>query len=279
MAEIINIDSLDIDELQIYKSGNEAQLLHYFEPNGGLFIAESPMVVERALDAGYEPYSMLIDEALLCKAQVPGDEAGKTVNDIITRCGDIPVYSGNEILLGKLTGFKLTRGILCAMYRKELHTIEDICKNATRIAVLDGVENPANVGSIFRNAAALGIDAVLLTSGCSDPLYRRSLRVSMGTSLILPWTITAANYIDFLHSLGFTVAALALRADSLPPNNPQIKNAQKLALLLGNEGFGLSDDVIAKCDYTVMIPMANGVDSLNVAAASAIAFWECGKGR
>ncbi|MBR4724182.1 MAG: RNA methyltransferase, partial [Lachnospiraceae bacterium] len=189
MAEIINIDSLDIEELQIYKSGNEAQLLHYFEPNGGLFIAESPMVVERALDAGYEPYSMLIDEALLCKAQVPGDEAGKTVNDIITRCGDIPVYSGNEILLGKLTGFKLTRGILCAMYRKELHTIEDICKNATRIAVLDGVENPANVGSIFRNAAALGIDAVLLTSGCSDPLYRRSLRVSMGTSLILPWTI------------------------------------------------------------------------------------------
>ena len=278
MAQIIMINSLDPEELQIYKSCNEAQLLHYFEPNGGLFIAESPMVVERALDAGYKPYSMLLDEALLKKQ---GSMEDDRIGSLIERCGDIPVYCGPESLLGRLTGFKLTRGILCAMYRMPLSCLDDTCRNAHRIAVLDGVENPANVGSIFRNAAAFGIDAVLLTSDCSDPLYRRSLRVSMGTSLILPWTIietsAAVDYTGFLHSFGFTAAALALRENSLRPDDKKIRQADKLALVLGNEGFGLPDDVISRCDHTVMIPMQNGVDSLNVAAASAVAFWELRK--
>ncbi len=306
---IVRIDSLDIPALQIYKSGNEAQLLHYFEPKGGLFIAESPMVVERALDAGYKPYSMLLDEALL---KGDGITAGKTdpnscnansehlpittdnennehipitpgnaykIHDILARCGDIPIYIGPESMLGQLTGFKLTRGILCAMYRKPPQDIESICRSSSRIAVLDGVENPANIGSIFRNAAALGISAVLLTGGCSDPFYRRSLRVSMGTSLILPWAVIPSedSYIDLLHDHCFTVAAMALKENSLHPSAPELKKPQKLAIVLGNEGFGLSDEVINKCDHTVMIPMQLGVDSLNVAAASAIAFWECGK--
>ena len=289
-ARIIKIDSLDIPELQIYKSGNEAQLLHFFEPHGGLFIAESPMVVERALNAGYKPYSMLLDESLTASTDddstVP--ESIARVRAILDRCGDIPVYCGPETLLGRLTGFKLTRGILCAMYRKDHHDPDSICLNSTRIAVLDGVENPANVGSIFRNAAALGIDAVLLTDGCSDPFYRRSLRVSMGTSLILPWAILSSapaasdssddnSYIGKLHQYGFTVAAMALRDSSLPPCAPELKNARKLAVILGNEGVGLPDEIINKSDYTVMIPMQRNVDSLNVAAASAIAFWECGK--
>ena len=278
MAQIIGITSLETEELRIYRTGNEAQLLHYFEPDGGLFIAESPMVVQRALDAGYEPYSMLIDEALLAKTGtgcVTDDPSG--IGSILNRVGNIPVYSGNEALLGQLTGFKLTRGMLCAMYRKPLRTLDEVCANASRIAVLDGVENPANVGSIFRNAAALGIDGIVLTSGCSDPLYRRSLRVSMGTSLILPWTVFEPyDYIDHLRALGFTTAAMALRKDSLPPDSDffRLNNIAKLAIILGNEGFGLPDEIIRKCDLTVMIPMANGVDSLNVAAASAIAFWE-----
>ncbi len=298
--QIIGISSLDIPELQIYKSGNEAQLLHFFEPKGGLFIAESPMVVERALDAGFKPYSMLLDEALLeCEANIiadsdsgHSDENSEHIHDttdnvnrihcILARCGDIPVYTGSQSLLGQLTGFKLTRGILCAMYRKPPQDIDGICRNSSRIAILDGVENPANIGSIFRNAAALGLEAVLLTGGSSDPLYRRSLRVSMGTTLILPWAILPScpiydNYIDLLHDHGFTVAAMALKDSSLPPSAPELKNSRKLALVLGNEGFGLSDEVINNCDYTVMIPMQRGVDSLNVAAASAIAFWECGK--
>ena len=294
---IIRIDSLDIPALQIYKSGNEAQLLHYFEPKGGLFIAESPMVIERALDAGYKPYSMLLDEALLkgdstaagssCvnredKSDCQSDNAHENrdhIHDILARCGDIPVYTGPESMLGQLTGFKLTRGILCAMYRKPPQDIESICRSSSRIAVLDGVENPANIGSIFRNAAALGINAVLLTGGSSDPFYRRSLRVSMGTSLILPWAVIPSedSYIDLLHDHGFTVAAMALKENSLHPSAPELKKPQKLAIVLGNEGFGLSDEVIDKCDHTVMIPMQLGVDSLNVAAASAIAFWECGK--
>ncbi len=304
MAQITGITSLETDELQIYRTGNEAQLLHYFEPDGGLFIAESPMVVERALDAGYRPYSMLVDEALLAKtgAGCAAKDQSSGIGNIMERVGDIPIYSGNETLLGRLTGFKLTRGILCAMYRKPLRTLNEVCANASRIAVLDGVENPANVGSIFRNAAALGIDGIILTSGCSDPLYRRSLRVSMGTSLILPWTVfdpvkasfsmqssgTAYgliegqpvprcgpyDHIDHLRTLGFTTAAMALRRDSLPPDSDRLKNIPKLAIILGNEGFGLPDEIIRKCDLTVMIPMAAGVDSLNVAAASAIAFWE-----
>lgn len=349
MRQIIRISSLDEEELQIFRNCNEAQLLHFFEPAPGLFIAESPMVVERALNAGYTPYSMLIDEKLL-KENPPAGHSGlngqsgpdghsgsdmaqetdrSQVAAILKRCGDIPVRCGNEELLGRLTGYKLTRGMLCAMYRKPLPGIREICENASRIAVLYDVENPTNVGAIFRNAAALGIDAVLLTRSCADPLYRRSLRVSLGTVLMLPWTVIAdtghdsscrnefasretscrsektvpgslcmsgdTSQVDacgdgntsretsfgngnscvrLLHDLGFTTVAMALRDNSLTPDDPGLKKPEKAAVILGNESFGLPDEVIGECDKTVMIPMQNGVDSLNVAAASAIAFWE-----
>ncbi|MBP5332502.1 MAG: RNA methyltransferase [Lachnospiraceae bacterium] len=302
MPNIINICSFEDEALQIYRNCNEAQLLHYFEPNGGLFIAESPMVVERALDTGYRPFSMLIDERLLKTAN------NADITQLLARCGDIPIYCGNETLLGQLTGYKLTRGMLCAMYRKALPAVGEICENASRIAVLYDVENPTNVGAIFRNAAALGIDAVLLTRSSSDPLYRRSLRVSLGTALMLPWTIfetvqnpfpsstnkhdlettatdcidgsgkDSGTCIDMLRRLGFTTVAMALCENAVTPDDPVLKNCGKAAIILGNEGFGLPEEVIAECDHTVMIPMQNGVDSLNVAAASAIAFWEFVKG-
>ncbi|MCR5323670.1 MAG: RNA methyltransferase [Lachnospiraceae bacterium] len=290
MCNIIHIDSLDIEELQIYRNCNEAQLLHYFEPNGGLFIAESPMVVKRALDAGNKPFSMLMDEALLKNIGWNENEASirekaecqSDILKILDLCGDIPVYCADEALLGKLIGYKLTRGMLCAMIRPQKADIDEICKGAERIAVLDGVENPTNVGAIFRNAAALGIDALLLTNDCADPLYRRSLRVSMGTVLVMPWAILTSDhndpksndYIEKLHDHGFTTVAMALRDNSVSPDDPELKRNGKIAIVLGNEGFGLSENIISKCDNTVMIPMQRGVDSLNVAAASAIAFWE-----
>ena len=279
MANVIEITDLNAPELDIYARLKENQLQHYFEPNPGLFIAESPNVIERALASGCIPHSILVEQSQIEK------EAKK----IIAQCGDIPVYTAPFDVLTGLTGFQLTRGLLCAMYRPSLPTVEELCKNAHRIAVLENVMNPTNIGAIFRSAAALGMDAVLLTSGCSDPLYRRASRVSMGTVFQIPWTYfdkkefstqienSFKNYIMKLHELGFTTAAMALKDDSTSVDNPVFQTCDRLAVILGTEGEGLCKETIDSCDYTVMIPMAHGVDSLNVAAASAVAFWELGK--
>ena len=270
---IINITDLSAPELDIYARMSENQLAHIYEPASGLFIAESPKVIERALDAGYEPVSILLEDR-----HVEGQCA-----DIIKRCGDIPIYTAPFDVLTKLTGFALTRGMLCAMRRAELPSVESVCEHAARIAVLEEVMNPTNVGAIFRSAAALGMDAVLLTPGCSDPFYRRAARVSMGTVFQIPWT-----YIDktvkwpeegmaYLHDMGFKTAAFALHDDSVSIDDNRLMSEEKLVIILGTEGDGLADATIADCDYTVKIPMAHGVDSLNVAAASAVAFWQLGK--
>ena len=272
---IIEITDFNAPELDIYARLKENQLQHYFEPAPGLFIAESPNVIERALNSGCRPYSILVESAKIDK------EAAK----IISRCGDIPVYTAPFEVLTMLTGFQLTRGLLCAMYRPALPSVEELCKNSRRIAVLENVMNPTNIGAIFRSAAALGMDAILLTSGCSDPLYRRASRVSMGTVFQIPWTYfdkkkfstqvenTLENYVTQLKELNFTTAAMALKKDSTSVDNPVFQTLDKLAVILGTEGEGLCNETIAACDYTVMIPMAHGVDSLNVAAASAVAFW------
>lgn len=265
MANIIEITDFSAPELDIYARLNEAQLLHYYEPHGGLFIAESPLVIGRALDAGYEPVSLLLEKKHV-------DHQAK---DLIERCGNIPVYVSELDVLTKLTGFQLTRGALCAMKRKELPSVRELCHNKTRIAVLENVMNPTNIGAIFRSAAALNMEAVLLTSGSSNPLYRRASRVAMGTVFQIPWT-----YIDDLNELkelGFKTAAMALCKESVSIDNPELMAEEKLAIVLGTEGEGLAKSTIASCDYTVMIPMSHGVDSLNVAAASAVAFWQLGK--
>ena len=268
MPKIIEITDLNIPELDIYTKLKENQLQHYFEPAPGLFIAESPNVIERALNAGCVAHSILVEKG----------ESKKEAAKILARCGDIPVYTAPFEVLTKLSGFQLTRGLLCAMYRPALPSVKEICKNARRIAVLENVMNPTNVGALFRSAAALGMDAVLLTSGCSDPYYRRASRVSMGTVFQIPWTyFPSDNYIHALHELGFTTVAMALKDNSTSVESPILKACNKLAVILGTEGEGLCDETINACDYTVMIPMAHGVDSLNVAAASAVAFWELGK--
>lgn len=274
MANITEITNFQAPELDIYARLSEVQLLRIYEPKSGIFIAESPNVISRALDAGYEPISFLMERKHIEKA----------ARDILSRCNDIPVYVAELNVLTQLTGFQLTRGMLCAMYRRSLPSVTDICMNARRIAVLEDVVNPTNVGAIFRSAAALNMDAVLLTSACSDPLYRRASRVSMGTVFQVPWTIfpssTAeqpSSYINILHELGFKTAAMALSDDSVSIDDPVLKTEEKLAIVLGTEGDGLADSTIANCDYTVKIPMTHGVDSLNVAAASAVAFWELGK--
>ncbi len=284
MAEIIEITDFNAPELDIYARLKENQLQHYFEPAPGLFIAESPNVILRALDSGCVPYSILVER----------NQIEKEAREILERCGNIPVYTASFELLTKLTGFQLTRGLLCAMYRPALPSLDEVCRNAKRIAVLENVMNPTNIGAIFRSAAALNMDAVLLTSGCSDPLYRRASRVSMGTVFQIPWTYLDAkkeastlsktsnygsidSYISRLKELGFTTAAMALKEDSTSIDNPVFSSMEKLAVLLGTEGIGLSDATIAECDYTIMIPMAHGVDSLNVAAASAVAFWQLGR--
>ncbi len=276
---IVEIKDLDIPELDIYARMSENQLAHIYEPDKGLFIAESPNVIERALAAGYEPVSILIEKKQL--------DMG--LDGIMAACGEIPVYTAEYNVLTKLTGFALTRGLLCAMRRRDLPTLEEVCKNAHRVAVLENVMNPTNVGAIFRSAAALGMDAVLLTSGCSDPLYRRSARVSMGTVFQIPWTyiddLTSKektgdekkNGIDRLRKLGFKTAAMALRKDTIDIGDPRLKAIDKLAVILGTEGEGLMDETIDASDHTIKIPMYHGVDSLNVAAASAVAFWELGK--
>lgn len=273
MSNIIEITDFAAPELDIYARLSETQLLHIYEPDRGLFIAESPKVIERALDAGYIPVSLLLE-----KKHITGQ-----ASDVIARCGDIPVYTADFDVLTKLTGFQLTRGVLCAMQRPPLPDVEAICAGARRIAVLENVMNPTNVGAIFRSAAALNMDAVLLTSSCSNPLYRRSSRVSMGTVFQIPWTFFDSknlnanlSYIDFLHSLGFKTAAMALSDKAINIDNPALMSEEKLAIVLGTEGDGLASSTIASCDYTVCIPMSHGVDSLNVAAASAVAFWQLG---
>lgn len=270
---IIEISDFSASELDVYARLSEVQLLRYYEPYDGLFIAESPKVIERALNAGYEPVSLLLE---------PKHITGEA-REIIERCPDIPVYVAELEVLTKLTGFQLTRGALCAMKRRTLPRVEDICKNVRRIAILENVVNPTNVGAIFRSAAALNMDAVLLTPACSNPLYRRASRVSMGTVFQVPWTYIGTNDNSWpeeglkqLNALGFKTAAMALNDNSVSIDDPELMHEEKLAVILGTEGDGLAAKTIANCDYTVKIPMTHGVDSLNVAAASAVAFWQLG---
>lgn len=306
---LIKIDDFNDPGLDIYARMSETELMHIYEPDVGLFIAESPKVIERALNAGYEPVSFLA-----CEDDIDGEIAGvlarymelrgkcKDVPDIT----DIPIYTAGMDILTKLTGFRLTRGALCAMRRKKLLPAETVCDGARRVAVLENVMNPTNVGAIFRSAAALGIDAVLLTAGCSNPLYRRAVRVSMGTVFQVPWTFIGNGYLkndivhnqsesnvlidkgltekenkmsgkslnNILHELGFATASMALCENSVSISETALKREERLAIILGTEGEGLLDTTIKESDYTVKIPMSHGVDSLNVAAASAVAFWE-----
>ena len=269
MPNVIEITDFSAPELDVYARLTENQLVCRRDPAQALFIAESPVVIERALEGGCVPVSFLMETRHV---------EGKG-RELIARCGDVPVYAAPEEVLCKLTGFHLTRGMLCAMRRPELPSAEAICRDARRIAVLENVMNPTNIGAIFRSAAALGMDAVLLTDEGSDPLYRRAIRVSMGTVFQIPWTYFGRNepWTQMLRRLGFSTAAMALREDSLRLGDPRLRACEKLAVVLGTEGDGLADGTLADCDFTVMIPMGHGVDSLNVAAASAVAFWELGK--
>ena len=275
IQNMIEITDFDAPELDVYARLTEAQLLNKDHPEDGLFIAESPKVISRALDGGYEPVSVLVE-----KKQVLED--AETIA-VLGKCGNVPVYTAEFEVLTKLTGFKLTRGMLCAMKRRSLPGLQEICNGCDRIAVLENVMNPTNVGAIFRSAAALHMDAVILTGGCSNPLYRRASRVSMGTVFQIPWTFVDNSVIwpeegmKILRELGFKTAAMALKEDSVSIDDPELMKEDKLAVILGTEGDGLAPETIADCDYTVMIPMSHGVDSLNVAAASAVAFWQFGK--
>ena len=264
MPNVIEITDFTARELDPFARLTEAQLMNRFDPANAMFIAESPKVIARALDAGWEPVSILVE-----RSRLTGEGA-----EVIDRCGDVPVYTAPMEILEKITGYKLTRGLLCAMRRAPLRSVETVLQNARRVAVLEEVMNPTNVGAIFRSAAALGMDAVLLTPGCSDPLYRRSARVSMGTVFQVPWTFLPENWLELLGSFGFKTAAMALCDDSVSVEDPKLQAEQKLAIVLGTEGDGLAQSTVAACDYTVKIPMYHGVDSLNVAAASAVAFWE-----
>ena len=261
---LIEITDFNAPELDVYARLTEAQLLNRFEPKKAMFIAESPKVILRALDAGCEPVSLLVER----------NHINAEAQEAIDACGDVPVYTAPLDVLTQLTGFQLTRGMLCAMKRPPLPALEDVIAGARRIAVLEDIQNPTNVGAIFRSAAALGMDAVVLTSGCSDPLYRRSCRVSMGTVFQVPWTYLPENWVEKLQTLGFKTAAMALDKRAISIEDPRLRAEEKLAVVLGSEGDGLAAKTITDCDYTVMIPMAHGVDSLNVAAASAVAFWE-----
>lgn len=274
MAEIISITDFSAPELDVYARLSEGQLFHYYEPDTGIFIAESPNVILRALNAGYQPLSLLMEEK-------HAEGAGQ---DVIARCGSVPVFTAPFDILTKLTGFQLTRGALCAMRRRPLPPLSSILGGMRRIAVLEQVMNPTNVGAIFRSAAALHMDGVILTPGCSDPLYRRASRVSMGTVFQIPWTFFPETEGPWqkcgpavLKRMGFKTAAMALKDDSVSIDDPKLRTEEKLAIVLGTEGDGLAPETIAACDYTVRIPMSHGVDSLNVAAASAVAFWELGK--
>ena len=270
MAKIFDISDFSAPELDVYARLTENQLVNRADPANALFIAESPLVIGRALDAGCVPVSFLME-----RRHIDGK-----ARDILARCPeDIPVYAAGLDVLTQLTGFHLTRGMLCAMRRPALPDAAALCANAARVAVLENVMNPTNLGAIFRSAAALGMDAVLLTNAGSDPLYRRAVRVSMGTVFQVPWTYLPADtdWQEMLHVLGFRTAAMALRDDSVRLDDPRLMQAEKLAVVMGTEGDGLADATIAACDFTVRIPMHHGVDSLNVAAASAVAFYQLGK--
>lgn len=274
MPNIIEITDFHAPELDPYARLTQNQLRNRLEPEKGIFIAESPKVIDRALDAGYKPVSLLME-----RKQITGPAAG-----ILSRCGGAPVYTADREMLAELTGFELTRGVLCAFRRPAPRPVEELCKNARRVAVLEGIVDSTNVGAIFRSAAALNMDAVLINPSCCDPLCRRAVRVSMGTVFQVPWGQlgeTPADWpekgMDILHSLGFKTAAMALSDRSVSIDDEQLAKEPKLAIVLGTEGDGLAAGTIASCDYTVKIPMSHGVDSLNVAAASAVAFWQLGK--
>ena len=274
MPNVIEITAFAAPELDVYARLTENQLVNRADPENGLFIAESPNVILRALDGGYVPVSLLME-----RKHIEGQ-----AKEVVERCGDIPLYTAPLPVLTELTGFPLTRGVLCAMRRRPLPRPEEICREARRIAVLENIMNPTNLGAIFRSAAALGMDAVLLTPACCDPLYRRSVRVSMGTVFQVPWAYLGEDVSQWpepgmtrLRELGFRSAAMALREDSVSIDDPALMAEEKLAIVLGTEGDGLGDGTIADCDYTVRIPMSHGVDSLNVAAASAVAFWQLGR--
>lgn len=270
---VIEIKDFSDAALDVYARLNEVQLLNRQDLSQGMFIAESPKVIERALDGGYEPVSFLAEDTLLEREALP----------LAARCPGVPVYTASADILRNLTGFPMTRGILCAMHRKPLPTLEQVCATASRVAVLEHVVNPTNVGAIFRSAAALSMDAVLLTKDCSNPLYRRAARVSMGTVFQISWTYVDAEAdwpgpaMENLRQLGFRTAAMALRKDTVSIDDPRLSQEEKLAVIVGTEGDGLLEETIDACDYTIKIPMSHGVDSLNVAAASAVAFWELKK--
>ena len=274
MSNIIEITDFNAPELDPYARLTQAQLRNRLEPEKGIFIAESPKVISRALDAGYQPISLLME-----RKQITGPAA-----EILTRCGDAPVYTADREMLAALTGFELTRGVLCAFHRPAPCSVEELCKNAQRVVVLEGIVDSTNVGAIFRSAAALNMDAVLTTPSCCDPLCRRAVRVSMGTVFQVPWAQIGATPADWpekgigqLHALGFKTAAMALSDRSVSIDDEQLAAEPRLAIIMGTEGDGLAHSTIAACDYTVKIPMSHGVDSLNVAAASAVAFWQLGK--
>jgi tRNA G18 (ribose-2'-O)-methylase SpoU len=265
MSRIKEVTSLNESGLEVFGRLTEAQLRNTLDPEKGIFIAESPKVIRVALDTGYEPQSLLCE-----RRHITGDAA-----DIIARCGDIPVYTGDRELLAQLTGYTLTRGVLCAMRRPQARPLQEVLKDTRRVVVIDGVVDTTNIGAIFRSAAALGIEAVLLTRNSCDPLNRRAVRVSMGSVFLVPWT-WLDNYAD-LKELGFKTVAMALTDKSISLDDPVLKAEPRLAIVMGTEGDGLPKETIASTDYVVRIPMAHGVDSLNVAAAAAVAFWELGK--
>jgi tRNA G18 (ribose-2'-O)-methylase SpoU len=271
MADIIEIHDFAAPELDVFARLTEAQLRCRMEAEKGIFIAESPKVIGRALDAGYEPVSLLME-----RRHIEGQG-----REIIARCGGVPVYTAERKVLAALTGYELTRGVLCAMRRRTLPSVETLCEKAHRVAVLEGIVDSTNIGAIFRSAAAMHMDAVLVTPTCSDPLYRRAVRVSMGTVFQIPWTRIGEEPsqwpqpgLECLRALGFRTAAMALRDNAVSIDDPRLMAEDRLAIVLGTEGDGLAAGTIAGCDYTVRIPMAHGVDSLNVAAASAVAFWQ-----
>ena len=271
MKTIINTTNIDIPELAVYSEQSEVQLYHINEPEPGIFIAESPKVIMRALDAGYKPISMLIEDRQLERSDKETEELLSKLDAIEE---NIPIYAASDSILASITGFHLTRGVLCAMKRRELPSVSEICTGAYRIAVLENVTNPTNAGAIVRSAAALGMDAVLFTYDCTDPLYRRAIRVSMGTIFQVPWTfLPKEDGMYILKSMGFSTVAMALRDNSLSIDANGIASCEKLAVFLGAEGDGLKKETIDKCDFCVKIPMYHEVDSLNVAAASAVAFW------
>ncbi len=310
LHKMIHIEDIQAPELDIYARLHEAQLRHYYEPDGGIFIAESARIIARALEAGCQPISILVDERELAGAGEKEEidftcdnlQNREEILRILKKYEEIPVYTASEAVLRQITGIHLTKGILCAMRRPKLPAVQEICEGKTtpmqgvdgaedtdtakesgaagirRIAILEKVENPTNVGAIFRSAAALGVDAILLTQGCSDPYYRRAARVSMGTVFQVPWTYLDGAWpeegMTQLHALGFKTAAMALDENAVPIDDPRVMGEEKLAIILGSENYGLEEKTVAACDYSVMIPMSHGVDSLNVAAASAVAFWQ-----